>query len=153
MQHMIVPNEIILDGWLQMDIAARRACEFRIASFAAMRADASERQSLKKVQDAILSAAQVGDAASVIHADQDYEFILAASGDHPVLGQKLKARKEAFRNAWRDPSLAQHLQTASQFRIGLTDAICRQEPAEAGQAINAFFDYLIRRKSITALFG
>jgi DNA-binding FadR family transcriptional regulator len=152
MQQLIAPDQATLDAWLQDDIASRRACEFRIATFAAMRADQAERNALIKVKDAIMSAARARDAVSVIDADIEYEFILAASGDHPILGEKLKARKELFRKAWYHPALAGELVTASTFRIGLTEAVCRQNPTDAGHAINAFFDYLTKGKTIAAIF-
>jgi DNA-binding FadR family transcriptional regulator len=127
---------------LVSDMAFRRAAECRIASFAAIRADAAEKQAMLSLHNMQFRAALDGDVRQVIDLDVALEDVIATAGDHPVLGSKLRQRKAAFRSAWIESHESRDITATIGFRTDLIDAIGRGDPYAAHGSITEFFQFL-----------
>ncbi|PSC04352.1 GntR family transcriptional regulator [Alsobacter soli] len=137
---MAVPAINPMDVLLALDV--RAALERVAATAAARRASAAQRSELTRLADDMLAAAERGDPAGYMQADQRFDHLLGEASGNPFAARALAPLQSMARRAWYYFRREQDLASSSRLHVAVAQAIAAGDQARAGEASDALIAHV-----------
>jgi DNA-binding FadR family transcriptional regulator len=127
---------------LMHQMEKREPLEKAIAHAAAVKATASQRETIAGAVTLMKRSAMVGDMEGYMNADRVLEKLIGEVAALPESFEKLVAIKRDFRRAWCAHNRLRDLNVPAELRQNLAEAITKGDAQAAVDAVHYFLEYL-----------